>query len=271
MTTHKVIIGDSRKVELNQESVHLIITSPPYFNIKDYGNHNQIGYNNTYKEYITNLNLIWKNCYSVLYPGCKMCVNIGDQYNRTATYGRYSVIPIRTEIIQYCLTLGFDYQGAIIWQKATNLNTTGGAIIMGSYPYPRNGIIKLDYEFILIFKKLGIAPKIGKIKKRRSKLTILEWNNYFKGHWNFPGVKHKGHSAMFPIELPRRLIKMYSFVGDTILDPFLGSGTTMQAARELGRNSIGIELNKKFLPLIEKKIGGLFCSDKIKIIESKEE
>jgi site-specific DNA-methyltransferase (adenine-specific) len=144
--------------------------------------------------------------------------------------------------------------GAIIWQKVTTCNTTGGATIMGSFPYPRNGIIKLDYEFILIFKKLGDSPKVSREIKEKSKLSLEEWNEYFYGHWNFSGERQDKHLAMFPEELPKRLIKMFSFVGDTVLDPFLGSGTTCLAARNLKRNSIGYEINKDFLPVIKEKL-----------------
>jgi site-specific DNA-methyltransferase (adenine-specific) len=181
-------------------------------------------------------------------------VNIGDQFARSVYYGRYKVIPIREEIIKFCETIGFDYMGAIIWQKVTTCNTTGGATIMGSFPYPRNGIIKLDYEFILIFKKLGDPPKVSREIREKSKLTLEEWNEYFYGHWNFSGERQTNHLAMFPEELPKRLIKMFSFVGDTVLDPFLGSGTTCLSAKKLERNSIGYEVNEDFLPIIKEKL-----------------
>lgn len=261
-----IIIGDSRRMEeLKDESVHLIITSPPYWQLKDYGNGSQIGFNDSYEDYINNLNLVWKECYRVLHQGCRLCVNIGDQFARSVYYGRYKIIPIREEIIKFCETIGFDYMGAIIWQKVTTCNTTGGATIMGSFPYPRNGIIKLDYEFILIFKKLGDPPKVSREIKEMSKLSIEEWNEYFYGHWNFPGEKQDKHLAMFPEELPKRLIKMFSFIGDTILDPFLGSGTTCLAAWKLGRNSMGYEINHDFLPIIKMKLGmeGLFDNSEI--------
>jgi len=250
-----VVIGDSRNMEeLKDESVHLIVTSPPYWQLKDYGNGDQIGFNDSYEDYINNLNLVWKECYRVLSKGCRLCVNIGDQFARSVYYGRYKIIPIREEIIKFCETIGFDYMGAIIWQKVTTCNTTGGATVMGSFPYPRNGVIKLDYEFILIFKKLGASPNVSKEAKERSKLTREEWNEYFNGHWNFPGERQDRHLAMFPEELPKRLIKMFSFVGDTVLDPFLGSGTTCLAARKLDRNSIGYEINKDFLSVIRQKL-----------------
>lgn len=241
--------------EVADESVQLIITSPPYWQLKDYGSKKQIGFNDSYEDYINNLNLTWSECNRVLAPGCRLCINIGDQFARSVYYGRYKIIPIRTEIIKFCETAGLDYMGAIIWQKVTTVNTTGGAVIMGSFPYPRNGIIKLDYEFILIFKKPGETPAPSKDVKEKSKMTAEEWNKYFYGHWNFNGVQQKGHLAMFPEELPRRLIKMFSFVGDTVLDPFLGSGTTTLVARNLERNSVGYEINRKFLPHIKNKIG----------------
>ena len=239
---------------LADSSVHLAVTSPPYWQLKDYGTDNQIGFHDSYEDYINNLNLVWKECYRTLHNGCRLCVNIGDQFARAVYYGRYKVIPIREEIIKFCENIGFDYMGAVIWQKVTTSNTTGGGVQMGSYPYPRNGILKLDYEFILIFKKLGEAPKHTKEQKELSKMTAEEWNTFFAGHWNFTGAKQNGHMAMFPEELPRRLIKMFSFVGETVLDPFTGSGTTSLAAKNLDRNSIGYEINPEFIPFIKEKL-----------------
>ena len=275
-TNHKVIIGDSRNMaELKNNSVHLVITSPPYWQLKDYGSLDQIGFNDSYENYINNLNLVWKECFRVLNDGCRLCINIGDQFARSVYYGRYKIIPIRTEIIKFCETIGFDYMGAIIWQKATTMNTTGGATIMGSFPYPRNGIIKLDYEFILIFKKLGVSPFVSKEIKEESKMSKDEWNQYFNGHWNFNGVKQDKHLAMFPEELPKRLIKMFSFVGDNVLDPFLGSGTTTLAAKNLNRNSVGYEINNNYLPTIKEKIGAtkeeLFKNVAFEFIDQKQE
>ena len=240
---------------LPDRSVHLVITSPPYWQLKDYGTDAQIGFHESYESYINNLNLVWSECERVLHPGCRFCVNIGDQFARSVYYGRYKVIPIRTEIIKFCETIGFDYMGAIIWQKVTTTNTTGGASIMGSFPYPRNGILKLDYEFILIFKKQGEAPRPTREQKELSAMTKEEWNTYFSGHWNFGGAKQDGHIAMFPEELPRRLIKMFAFQGDTVLDPFMGSGTTNLAARNLGRHSVGYEINPEFIEIAKQKLG----------------
>ncbi|MBD3403256.1 site-specific DNA-methyltransferase [candidate division GN15 bacterium] len=236
------------------QRVHLIVTSPPYWQLKDYGDRRQIGFDDSYEEYINNLNLVWLECARVLHDGCRLCVNIGDQFARSTYYGRYKVIPIRTEIIRFCETIGFDFMGAIVWQKVTTCNTSGGATIMGSFPYPRNGIVKLDYEHILLFKKHGKAPSVTKEIKEHSKLTTDEWNLYFNGHWNFPGEKQSDHIAMFPEELPKRLIRMFSFVGETVLDPFLGSGTTSLAAINNGRSSIGYEINESFREVIDNRL-----------------
>ena len=125
---------------------------------------------------------------------------------------------------------------------------------MGSYPYPRGGIVKVDYENILLFKKQGKAASVTKDRREVSKLTDEEWNSYFSSHWNFPGAKQSEHIAVFPEELPKRLIKMFSFVGDTVCDPFMGSGTTALAAMKLGRNSVGYEINRDFRRYYHEKL-----------------
>ena len=268
----KVIIGDSRKmIEVENNSIDLVVTSPPYWHIKDYGVPGQIGYGQSLHEYLKDLYRVWKECYRVLKPGRRLCINIGDQFARSVIYGRYKIIPLHAEFIAQCEDIGFDYMGSIIWQKKTAMNTTGGANVMGSYPYPPNGMIEIDYEFILIFKKPGKSPKVPKDIKEKSKLTKEEWKGYFYGHWYFGGARQIGHEAMFPEELPKRLIKMYTFVGDTVLDPFLGSGTTVKTALELDRNAIGYEINEEFLDVIKDKLGLrqslLQFSDSIEIME----
>lgn len=252
----KIVIGDSRRMfEVEDSSIDLIITSPPYWHIKDYGISGQIGYGQTLHEYLKDLYRVWKECFRVLKSGRRLCINIGDQFARSIIYGRYKVIPLHAEIISQCEKIGFDYMGAIVWQKKTTMNTTGGANLMGSYPYPPNGMIEIDYEFILIFKKPGNITKIPVEIKKSSILTKEEWKEYFQGHWYFGGAKQIEHEAMFPEELPMRLIKMYSLVGERVLDPFVGSGTTLQAALKLKRKAIGYEINDKFLELIKNKLG----------------
>jgi len=263
----KIIIGDSRRMlEVQDESVDLIITSPPYWHIKDYETSSQIGYGQDLHQYLKDIYLVWKECFRVLRNGGRFCLNIGDQFARSVIYGKYKVIPIHAEFILQCEKIGFDFMGSIIWQKKTTMNTTGGASIMGSYPYPPNGMVEIDYEFILIFKKPGSSKKVSKEIKEISKLTKEEWKQYFSGHWYFRGARQIEHEAMFPEELPKRLIKMFSFKGDTVLDPFLGSGTTISVALELNRNGIGYEINRNFLKLIKNKIKE---KENLQIIERK--
>ncbi|MEM4509151.1 MAG: DNA methyltransferase [Archaeoglobaceae archaeon] len=269
----KVIIGDSRKMlELEDHSIDLVVTSPPYWHIKDYGVEGQIGYGQSLHEYLKSLYLVWKECFRVLKPGSRLCINIGDQFLRSVVYGRYKIAPLHSEMIVQCEKIGFDYMGAIIWQKKTTMNTTGGANVMGSYPYPPNGMIEIDYEFILVFKKPGKKPAPSKEIKEMSKLSKEEWKEFFSGHWNFAGERQIMHEAMFPEELPKRLIKMFTFVSDVVLDPFLGSGTTLRAAINLERNGIGYEINEAFLPIIKQKLSEnlSFINAKVEIIKRSE-
>ncbi len=259
----KIIIGDSRAMpEVEDESIDLVVTSPPYWQLKDYGIKGQIGFGQSLHEYLTDLYHTWSESFRVLRKGSRFCLNIGDQFARASIYGRYKVIPLHAEFIGQCETIGFDFMGSIIWQKKTTMNTTGGANVMGSYPYPPNGLVEIDYEFIHIFKKPGPGQKVPPELKEASRLTKEEWKEYFSGHWHFGGARQISHEAVFPEELPRRLIRMFTFRGDTVLDPFLGSGTTLKVALELGRNGVGYEINENFLDLIRKKIG---AKDKLPI------
>lgn len=269
MVGSKVIVGDSRAMpEVGNNSIGLIVTSPPYWDLKDYGKDEQIGYGQSLHDYLKDLYRVWKECYRVLMPGRRLCINIGDCFTRSVTHGRYKIIPIHAEIISQCEDIGFDYMGAIIWQKQTTMNTTGGAKIMGSYPYPPNGMIRMDYEFILVFRKLGDAVKPSRDVKEQSIISKDDWRENFRSHWRFNGVCQDKHMALFPIELPRRLIKMFSFVGDTVLDPFLGNGTTMTAAMELNRNSIGYEINENFLNNVESGVEIMRRESKIEITKT---
>lgn len=264
LLSHILVTGDCRQMSYtDNESVDLIVTSPPYWQLKDYGNPNQIGFNQSYEEYIDSLNLVWMECFRVLRSGCRLCINIGDQFARAAYYGRYRVVPIHSEIIRFCETIGFDYMGSIIWQKPTTMHTSGGGKVMGSYPYPRGGIVKVDYEYILLFKKPGTCRTPSLDIKDSSKLTDEEWNTFFSSHWNFLGDRQNKHIAVFPEELPHRLIRMYSFYGDTILDPFMGSGTTALAAIRNGRNVVGYEINHEFIKFYEDKVLSQFSKSQV--------
>jgi modification methylase len=264
----ELFVGDCRSMaEVQDSSVHLVVTSPPYWHLKDYSVLGQIGYGQSLHEYLTDLYRVWKECLRVLKPGRRLCINIGDQFARASVYGRYKIIPLHAEVISQCELLGLDFMGSIIWQKKTTMRTTGGAPIMGSYPFPPNGLPEFDYEHILIFKKPGADPKekVPKDVKERSRLTKDEWKEHFSGHWRFAGARKLGHDAIFPEELPRRLIRMFTFHGETVLDPFLGSGTTMKASIDLGRMPVGYEINEEYLQVVMDKLGNYF--DAVKVVK----
>ncbi|HEY89677.1 MAG TPA: site-specific DNA-methyltransferase [Thermoflexia bacterium] len=261
MSKAQIYLADSRLMpEVTDEGVALVVTSPPYYAIKDYDVEGQIGYGQSLHEYLRDLYRVWRECYRVLLPGSRLCVNIGDQFARATQFGRYKVIPLHAEIISQAEQIGFDYLGAIIWQKRTTLKTSGGAVIMGSYPHPPNGVVELDYEYILLFKKLG-KREIAREQREAAAMTKEEWKTFFSGHWTFGGARQGEHGAVFPVELPRRLIRMFTVHDEVVLDPFLGSGTTAQVALKLGRRAIGYEINPDFLPLIEERLADAGISE----------
>ncbi|MHA1315787.1 MAG: DNA-methyltransferase [Candidatus Helarchaeota archaeon] len=232
--------------KLPPNSVHLIVTSPPYWKIKDYGNEKQIGYHDDLNSYFEKLGKIWEACYETLCPGCKMVINIGDQF-LSAKKGKsvYQIIPLHAMLINDILGRfrgKIFYLGSINWSKVTTSNTSGGGHVMGSIYFPRNGYFFINREYIIVFKKAGKDPRPNKTVKQMSRISLKEWRLWFKDSWTFPGERMTHHIAMFPDELPRRIIQMYSFVGDIVLDPFTGSGTTNKVAAELGRHSIGFEI-----------------------------
>ncbi len=241
--------------EISDESVQLIVTSPPYGKIKDYGLEDQIGFSESFDTYFSRLKTVWSECHRVLEPQCRLVINVGDQYLRTSDHGRYRILSIASKITENCMDLGFDFLGDIIWQKVSTTNTTGGCSLMGSIYYPRNGLLTYDYEHVLIFKKFeGKGRNMDRKIKELSKITLSEWKKWYIGHWKFPGIIQKEHVAMFPDELPYRIIRMFSFIGDTVLDPFLGSGSTLKVAKALFRKGIGYEINKEFKNIIETKV-----------------
>jgi site-specific DNA-methyltransferase (adenine-specific) len=255
-TEHRVIIGDSRDMrEVADESVDLAITSPPYWSIKDYEHPGQIGYRQDYEEYLESLRQVMAEVLRALRPGCRFALNIGDQYLRASEHGRYRIQPIPADLTRAGIDLGFDFMGSIIWKKISTTKTSGGGQLMGSIYYPRDGQITYEHEYILLFRKQGKWRRPPKDVQERSKLTKEERLKWFRGVWeDVAPDRQRGHVAMFPVELPRRLIKMYSFCGETVLDPFLGSGTTSLAAALEGRNSVGYEINPEFEELIRKKL-----------------
>jgi len=246
--------------ELPDESVHLVVTSPPYWCIKDYAHPGQIGYDQDYAEYLDALGCVLAECHRVLHPGCRAAVNIGDQYLRASEHGRYRVQPIPADLIVRGREVGFDFMGNIIWQKISTTATTGGGTWMGSTYHPKDGHVTYEHEYIILFRKRGRWPRPTPEQKRRSTLTPRQRSEWFRGIWRIPPERQEGHAAMFPLEVPRRLIRMYSFWGETILDPFLGSGTTALAAQIEGRNSVGYEINPSCEMAIREKLcaQGLF-------------
>jgi DNA modification methylase len=233
--------------EVVHDSIDLAVTSPPYWMIKDYGARGQIGYGQSLHAYLGDLHRAWAECLRVLREGARLCVNVGDQFARARLFGRYRVIPLHAEIIAQCVALGFDYLGSIIWRKKTTMNTSGGAVVMGSFPFPPNGIVEIDFEYILLFRRPGKTRKAPRELKEGAALSRDEWKSWFSGHWDLGGARKAGHEAPFPEEIPRRLIRMFSFPGDTVLDPFLGTGTTAAVALELGRNAVGYEINSDYV------------------------
>lgn len=255
--TANIYIKDSRNMkEVADGSVQLIITSPPYGYLKDYENEAQIGLNQSYKDYINNLNKVWDECIRVLSADGKLCINImplfesGSQtgFNRRITH------TVISDLEAYITSKGEMFTFALyIWDKRKITRFSS----FGSYPYPTNIFSTFPYEWIIVFCKKGKRPPVSKEIKDKSKLSHKEWADWaVNSFWEMQPAKAKseGHPAPFPKELPYRLIKLYSFYGDTVLDPFIGSGTTAEAALELGRNVIGYELNKEYEPLIKAKI-----------------
>lgn len=253
----RIIFGSCLDVlpTFNDQSVDLVITSPPYWQIKDYGSDDQIGAGQSYSQYLDSLAFVWKECHRLLSRGSRLAINIGDQYLRASEHGRYRVQPIPADTIRACQRIGFDFMGNIIWRKISTTNTTGGGTWMGSMYYPKDGHITYEHEYILLFRKKGDWTRPSEEAKQRSKLTKAQRSEWFRGYWEMAPERQDDHAAKFPRELPKRLIRMYSFYGETVLDPFLGSGTTAVAAKSNGRNCIGIEVNPDYFSVIASTLG----------------
>lgn len=257
-TEHKFFIGDAGEILslLEDEIIQLIVTSPPYWNARDYGHPKQIGFKNKYEEYLLKMESIFKECVRVLLPDGKIALNIGNIYN-------YENNEKRTYTVNLVLDLwkilnnhkDLRFMGTIYWKKTTSRN---GAVLFGSYPYPSNFMISTALEAIHIFRKIG-KRKISKEIKEKSIILKEEFKEFREPIWYLNGISKKEHPAVFPNELVYRLIKMCSFYGDTVLDPFCGVGTTNLEALKLNRNSIGIDIKKEY---ISKAILSLRKADK---------
>ncbi len=255
ITTHKIFFGDAKSVlqkHVASESIQLMVTSPPYWNVRDYGHPLQIGYNDSLEEYLAKLDEVWREVVRVLLPDGKLALNIGNIY--------YSEPGEKRRTTANLTLLAWDrlnrfkelrFMGTIYWKKTTSRE---GAVLFGSYPYPPNFMISNAVEPIFVFRKRG-QRVVPREVKERSKITLEEFRSFRDALWQINGAAADKHTAAFPIEIPRRLTMMYSFIGDTVLDPFLGSGATTKAALELGRHSIGIEINPAFFEYMEQKLG----------------
>jgi len=249
LTVHKLINGDARDLSfLDDESVHLVVTSPPYWNLKRYNeNPDQMGHIQDYETFLRELEKVWKQVFRVLVLGGRLVCVVGDVCVARRDFGRHLVFPLHADICVICRRIGFDNLNPIIWHKIANASyeVVNGSKFLGK-PYEPNAIIKNDMEFILMQRKPGGYRKPSEAQRDTSRISKDEFDRWFQQIWNIPGASTKQHPAPFPLELAKRLVRMFSFTGDTVLDPFCGSGTTMIAAFRTGRNSIGVEIEPEY-------------------------
>lgn len=256
-TSHRIYRGDARRMEpLDGETVHLVVTSPPYFNLIDYKGRTaadgQLGDIDQYDRFLDELDEVWRRTYDLLVPGGRMCVVVGDVCLSRREAGRHHVIPLHADIAARCRTIGFDYLTPILWSKIANMATeVGGRSGFLGKPYEPNAIIKNDVEYILLLRKPGRYRKPTKAQRALSVLEPEEHHKWFRSIWtDVRGESRKaGHPAPFPAHLAYRLIKMFSFVGDTVLDPFWGTGSTTVAAIEAVRSSVGFDIAPNYLEI----------------------
>jgi len=256
-TVHRLVEGDARDLGFIQdESIHLVVTSPPYWILKRYReNPRQMGHIEDYEEFVEELSKVWKHCYRILVPGGRLVCVVGDVCLSRRKFGRHVVAPLHADIAVTCRKIGFDNLNPIIWYKIAKATyeVNNGTKFFGK-PYEPNAIIKNDIEFILMQRKPGGYRKPTMEQRRLSKISKKDYNAWFRQIWNIPGASTKNHPAPFPFELANRLIRMFSFCGDTVLDPFCGTGTTMLAAMKANRNSIGVEIDPEYCKMTLKRL-----------------
>ena len=248
-TKHTLHCGDARDLEwIPDESVHLVVTSPPYWTLKEYPQHkNQLGLVSNYEKFHDELDKVWQHCLRVLVPGGRVVCVVGDVCLSRKRHGRHMVMPLHADIVVRCRKLGFDNLTPIFWYKISNAayEIENGSGFLGK-PYEPNAIIKNDVEFILMLRKPGGYRQPTEEQRDSSRLTKDEHHDWFQQIWTVPGESTRQHPAPFPFEVAYRLVRMFSFAGDTVLDPFLGTGTTLLAASRLGRNGIGVEIDPSY-------------------------
>ena len=256
-TGHRVIHGDARAMRgLEDESIHLVVTSPPYWNLKEYApNRRQLGRISDYRRFLDNLDRVWAECLRTLVPGGRVCVVVGDVCQSRKKHGRHRVVPLHADILRRCDDLGFEPLAPIIWHKIANasLEANGRGAFLGK-PYEPNAIIKNDIEFILLLRKPGYRHPT-RAQRDLSVIDPSDHKKWYRQVWaGVPGASTRHHPAPFPSEIPRRLISMFSFVSDTVLDPFVGTGTTLAAAKSLSRSSIGYDIEEMYCRLAKKAL-----------------
>jgi len=242
---------------LEKESVHLVITSPPYWNLKRYNNSDkQLGHIDDYEQFLYELDKVWKICFDLLAPGGRLICVVGDVLlSRRKNNGRHMVMPLHSSIQEHCREIGYDNLSPIIWHKISNANfeVSGNTTFLGK-PYEPNAIIKNDIEYLLMLRKFGGYRSPGWLERVFSVISEENHKQWFSQIWyGITGASTKNHPAPYPINLITRLIRMFSFVGDTVLDPFWGTGTTSVASFLTGRNSIGLEVDEKYFQYAVKR------------------
>lgn len=274
-TVHRLCKGDAREMTgLEPESVHLILTSPPYWTLKEYRHSAaQLGHIEDYDEFLNELDKVWQQCFDALVPGGRLICVVGDVcLSRRENGGRHTVVPLHASIQERCRKLGFDNLAPIIWHKISNAayEVENGGGFLGK-PYEPNAVVKNDIEFILMERKPGGYRTPDLSAKILSLISAENHGKWFQQIWTgITGASTKQHPAPYPLELAERLIRMFSFVGDTVLDPFLGTGTTTVAAAKWGRDSIGYEVDEHYFALAQKRVAhetsSLFSRAEINVV-----
>ena len=259
-TQHQLVRGDARDLSaIGSESVHLVVTSPPYWTLKQYApSEGQLGSVEDFAEFLAALDEVWRECFRVLVPGGRVICVVGDVLlSRRQNKGRHTVVPLHAAIQLHCREIGYDNLAPIIWQKIGNADyEAGGGGFLGK-PYEPNAIIKNDIEYILFQRKPGGYRSPTTDMRLLSTISVGNHQRWFRQVWSdVGGASTRSHPAPYPEELAERLVRMYSFVGDVVLDPFLGTGTTSVAASRWGRNSIGVEIDPGYIGLAESRLRG---------------
>ena len=257
-TVHDLRNQDVRQVQLDPESVHLVVTSPPYWTLKQYNTHeHQLGDIADYECFLHELDAVWKRCFDALVPGGRLVCVVGDVcLSRRKNAGEHTVVPLHASIQEHCRALGYVNLAPIIWYKIANATyeVSNGSSFLGK-PYEPNAVIKNDIEFILMERKGGGYRKPSAEQRVLSVISDEHHKAWFQQIWNgLTGASTRHHPAPYPLELAERLVRMFSFVGDTVLDPFMGTGTTTLAALRWGRHSIGVELDPEYYELARKRV-----------------